>query len=84
MLIDRNADNDLAARITRIGGNGQITHQSATAKALVELVVSNGIKTAAIAFYLSQGFSLMGFNACEYSNQDIEKHEVRIEMGCLL
>ena len=34
--------------------------------------------------YLSQGLTLMGFNACEYSNEDIAKHEVRLEMGCLL
>ena len=39
---------------------------------------------AAISFYLSQGLTLMGFNACEYSNQDVQRHEVRIEMGCLL
>ena len=39
---------------------------------------------AAISFYREQGLSLMGFNACEYSNQDVEKHEIRLEMGCLL
>ena len=39
---------------------------------------------AAVSFYLSQGLTLMGFNACEYSNEDIAKHEVRLEMGCLL
>ena len=38
----------------------------------------------AISFYLSQGLSLMGFNACEYSNEDAAKHEIRLEMGCLL
>ncbi len=37
----------------------------------------------AIAFYLSQGFLPVGFNAIEYSNTDIEKHEVRIEMGLI-
>lgn len=34
----------------------------------------------AIAFYLSQGFMLGGFDAASYSNEDIEKKEVRIEM----
>ncbi len=39
---------------------------------------------AAISFYLAQGFTLMGFNACEYSNEDPQRHEIRLEMGCLL
>lgn len=34
----------------------------------------------AIAFYLSQGFMLSGFDAYAYSNEDIEKKEVRLEM----
>lgn len=38
----------------------------------------------AIAFYLSQGFSLFGFDRSCYSNNDIEKKEVRIEMGMYL
>lgn len=38
----------------------------------------------AISFYLSQGLTLMGFNACEYSNEDAQKHEIRLEMGCLI
>ena len=38
----------------------------------------------AIRFYLAQGLTLMGFNACEYSNEDIERHEVRLEMGQLI
>jgi len=48
------------------------------------ILETQSCNTAAIAFYLSQGFSLMGFNVCEYSNQDMEKHEVRMEMGCFI
>ncbi len=48
------------------------------------ILETQSCNTAAISFYLSQGFSLMGFNACEYSNEDLEKHEFRLEMGCLL
>ena len=48
------------------------------------ILETQSCNTAAISFYLSQGFSFMGFNACEYSNQDLEKHEVRLEMGLLL
>lgn len=48
------------------------------------ILETQSCNAAAIAFYLSQGLSFMGFNACEYSNEDIPRHEVRIEMGCLL
>lgn len=35
----------------------------------------------AIAFYLSQGFELIGFDSCCYTNADVERHEVRFDMG---
>ncbi|MBR6801011.1 MAG: GNAT family N-acetyltransferase [Eubacteriaceae bacterium] len=35
----------------------------------------------AIAFYISQGFSLIGFDSCAYSNGDISRHEVRLDFG---
>ncbi len=38
----------------------------------------------AIAFYLAQGFVLIGFDACCYGNRDIERREVRMEMGYFL
>lgn len=39
---------------------------------------------AAIAFYLKYGFSLIGFDACAYRNNDLERKEVRLNMGILL
>jgi len=39
---------------------------------------------AAISFYLKQGFVLIGFDSAAYSNTDLEKKEVRIEMGLTL
>ena len=48
------------------------------------ILETQSCNSGAIAFYLSQGLTLMGFNSCEYSNNDIEKHEFRVEMGCLL
>jgi ribosomal protein S18 acetylase RimI-like enzyme len=36
---------------------------------------------SAIAFYLRQGFELIGFDVAAYSNNDIEKKEVRLEFG---
>ena len=38
----------------------------------------------AIAFYLSRGFAIGGMDLFHYSNEDLEKHEVRIEMMRML
>jgi len=38
----------------------------------------------AIAFYLAYGFTLIGFDSCAYHNNDIERKEVRMEMGILI
>ncbi len=35
----------------------------------------------AIAFYLSQGFQLIGFDTCCYNNRDVQRHEVRFDLG---
>jgi ribosomal protein S18 acetylase RimI-like enzyme len=40
--------------------------------------------TNAIQFYLKQGYELIGFDTTAYSNQDIEKNEVRLELGLKL
>ena len=37
----------------------------------------------AIGFYLHEGFTLIGFDACCYSNADPARREVRLEMGWL-
>lgn len=34
----------------------------------------------AISFYLKNGFSFIGCDLCAYSDEDIKKHEVRIEL----
>jgi ribosomal protein S18 acetylase RimI-like enzyme len=38
----------------------------------------------AIQFYLKQGYELIGFDTTAYSNEDIEKNEVRLELGLKL
>jgi len=38
----------------------------------------------AIQFYLKNDFELIGCNSISYSNEDVKKKEVRIEMGFLL
>ena len=35
----------------------------------------------AISFYLKEGFELIGFDSCCYSNEDIDKREVRLDLG---
>lgn len=35
----------------------------------------------AIAFYRRSGFEIIGFDLYSYSNEDPERHEVRIELG---
>lgn len=38
----------------------------------------------AIAFYQKQGFELIGFDTCCYTNRDIERHEIRFNFGYFL
>jgi GNAT superfamily N-acetyltransferase len=38
----------------------------------------------AIAFYLSQGFELIGFDSCCYTNLDVERQEIRFDFGFFL
>ena len=38
----------------------------------------------AIDFYRSQGFALIGFDTCCYTNRDIQRHEVRFDFGHFL
>ena len=40
--------------------------------------------TGAIAFYRRAGFSLIGLDTCCYSNEDVSRGEVRLELGMLL
>lgn len=35
----------------------------------------------AIAFYLGQGFELIGYDSCCYTNLDVERHEIRFDFG---
>lgn len=35
----------------------------------------------AVDFYLHQGFTLIGFDSCCYTNHDLERKEVRLNMG---
>ena len=45
------------------------------------ILETQSCNTNAIGFYLSQGFELIGFDTCCYTNNDIGRHEVRINLG---
>ena len=45
------------------------------------ILETQSCNTKAIGFYLRQGFELIGFDTCCYTNNDIGRHEVRINLG---
>ena len=53
-------------------------------KRRVLMLETQSCNEGAIAFYLAYGYSLIGFDACAYRNNDIERKEVRMEMGIFL
>ena len=48
------------------------------------ILETQSCNVAAIDFYSSCGFSLIGFDSCCYKNNDISRKEVRFEMGYFL
>lgn len=38
----------------------------------------------AIGFYMHEGFELIGFDSCCYTNNDIRRREVRLDLGIIL
>ena len=45
------------------------------------ILETQSCNTKAIGFYLHQGFELIGFDTCCYTNDDIARREVRINLG---
>ena len=45
------------------------------------MLETQSCNTNAIGFYLHEGFELIGFDKCCYTNHDIERREVRINLG---
>lgn len=45
------------------------------------ILETQSCNVAAIDFYRSQGLELVGVLTCDYQNDDIERKEVRFEMG---
>ena len=63
---------DMAARIAR------------EKEARMLVLETQSCNVPAITFYLKFGFDLIGFDTAAYSNNDIDKKEVRLEMGLKL
>lgn len=45
------------------------------------ILETQSCNAGAISFYQKEGFAPIGFDSCCYSNQDLERREVRINMG---
>lgn len=48
------------------------------------ILETQSCNTNAIGFYLHEGFELIGFDSCCYTNDDIGRREVRLDMGYFL
>lgn len=47
------------------------------------ILETQSCNVSAIAFYLQEGFTLIGFDSCCYQNGDLERKEVRLDLGVL-
>ena len=45
------------------------------------VVETQSCNVPAVNFYLKHGFKLVGFDVAAYSNEDVERKEVRLEFG---
>jgi ribosomal protein S18 acetylase RimI-like enzyme len=59
----------------------EIARQKAARMLVLETQSCN---VPAIKFYIKQGFRLIGFDLAAYSNEDINRKEVRLEFGLML
>ena len=53
-------------------------------KRRVLMLETQSCNEGAIAFYLQYGFELIGFDKCAYQNNDVDRKEVRINMGMMI
>lgn len=47
------------------------------------MLETQSCNVGAIAFYRQEGFTLIGFDSCCYQNRDLERKEVRLNLGIL-
>lgn len=48
------------------------------------ILETQSCNVGAIAFYRKQGFELIGYDACCYTNIDVDRHEIRFDFGYFL
>lgn len=58
--------------------------QAASENRRAIILETQSCNVGAIRFYQKEGFELIGFDSCCYSNRDLERKEVRINMGYFL
>ncbi|XCP86226.1 GNAT family N-acetyltransferase [Roseburia hominis] len=58
--------------------------QAASENRRAIILETQSCNVGAIRFYQQEGFELIGFDSCCYSNRDLERKEVRINMGYFL
>ena len=80
------ADHPIESRKRRKKGIGKKLMDKAKEVALRQkrraiILETQSCNTNAIGFYLHQGFELIGFDTCCYTNNDIGRREVRINLG---
>lgn len=74
---------DPAARGQGIGSRlmDAITRAAQASGARMLVLETQSCNERAIAFYRRHGFEVIGFDLYAYSNEDPERHEIRLEMG---
>lgn len=59
-------------------------HEAKKLKARMVVLETQSCNIPALRFYQEMGFCLIGFDTHCYSNDDIKKHEIRLEMGMVI
>lgn len=59
----------------------KILQEAVQSGARMAVLETQSCNEKAIAFYQKHGFEIIGFDLYAYTNEDIERHEIRIEMG---
>ena len=81
-------DINIDERFRRIGIGSKmidfIKEYALNIKARAIVLETQTCNVPAINFYLKHGFELIGFDSIHYTNQDIQKKEVRIELGLIV
>ncbi len=63
--------------VRRLGFDSRMPSQNRRAI----ILETQSCNTNAIEFYLHEGFELIGFDTCCYTNNDIGRREVRLDLG---